>query len=145
MAVLRFDARMFRAPATVAAGPVTRLRGISLAALSIDQRILCVPFARSIEEAMQLLDRQPRCHVEPDGSFVWRAAERKGRLLVEGQLQDREGRLLFAHLRGACDSEEFLLLRNCLTDESEHCVWELTREGIFLDDGEFLRYAAVES
>ncbi len=80
-------------------------------------------------------------YFEPDGSFVWTSAQSEPRWHVEGNLFDRDGRLLFADLKGACPNEQLDRLLAAFGWPRTPLMFQLVREAVFLGEAEFRRYA----
>lgn len=95
----------------------------------------------SFEQAADRLQQLPRLFFEPDGSFVWVGQDGDRRWQVDGQLTDRDGHLLYAELRGSCPAQAFDQLLAALGWPTTPLVFQLTRDAIFLDEGEFRRLA----
>jgi hypothetical protein len=95
----------------------------------------------SFEQAADRLQQLSRLFFEPDGSFVWVGQDGDRRWQVDGQLTDRDGRLLYAELRGTCPSQAFDRLLAALGWPKTPLVFQLTRDGTFLDEAQFRRFA----
>ena len=106
---------------------------------------LAIPFGVSFEDAGLALAQLERMYFEPDGSFVWTSARSEPRWQVEGNLFDRNGRLLFADLKGTCPNEQLDRLLAALGWPRTPLVFQLVREAICLAEPEFRRYAAGKS
>jgi hypothetical protein len=78
---------------------------------------------------------------EPDGSFVWVSSQGEPAWQVDGNLYDRNERLLFVDLKGTCPPREFDRLLGALGWPSTALMFQLTREAVFLDEAEFRRHA----
>jgi hypothetical protein len=79
---------------------------------------------------------------EPDGSFVWTSPSNEPAWQVDGNLFDRNGRVLFVDLKGSCPGDQFDRLLSALGWPATPLVFQLVREAVFLDEAEFRRYAA---
>jgi hypothetical protein len=97
----------------------------------------------SFETAVARLGRLPRLYCEADGSFVWASPQGETAWQVDGNLYDRNERLLFVDLKGTCPAEQFDRLLTALGWPETPLMFQLTREAVFLDEGEFRRFAAV--
>ncbi len=85
------------------------------------------PFSIGFDEAYRRLESLPRLFIEGDGSFVWRTDDGQ----IDGNLFDRDGRLLFVELKGACSGAMFRQCLDCLAAES--LLFQLVEHGIFVD------------
>lgn len=137
------------------------LRGKAIPTLTVSPAALAVPFPLSFEELAAELETWPRLYFEPDGSFVWTgkwstadqtdtvepavavettetatAARGAGReWQLNGQVFDREGKLLYVELRGACPTEEWTRLLRCLGWPETALIAQLLREAVFVEAG----------
>ena len=117
------------------------LRGSSFSRLMLDPECLNLPFPIAFEEVAERLCALERMFFEPDGSFVWVSDSHAGSWQIEGVLYDRAEQLQHVDLRGACPEEEWNRLLSAMNWPNTNLVFELAREAVFLDDGEFRRYA----
>jgi hypothetical protein len=97
----------------------------------------------SFEEARSRLAALARMYCEPDGSFVWASAHGEPAWQVDGNLYDRNERLLFVDLKGTCPAAQFDRLLAAFGWPETKLVFQLTREAVFLDEAEFRRVAAL--
>ena len=95
----------------------------------------------SFEAARTMLSQLPRMFCEADGSFVWVSPQGAPAWQVDGNLYDRNERLLFVDLKGTCPADEFDRLLTALGWPETRLMFQLTREALFLDEAEFRRYA----
>jgi len=114
-------------------------------ALAVPQAALAAPFQISFEEAALALGKLERLFIEPDGSFVWTSPGGGLTWQVDGNLFDRNGRLLFVDLKGSCPSDQFDRLLGALGWPATPVMFQLVREAVFLDETEFRRHAACET
>lgn len=126
----------------VAAGPRIEVGGVELDTLAVPPEALAAAFGLSFEEAAERLAQLPRMYVEPDGSFVWVSSKDELRWQVDGQLFDRNGRLLMVDLKGSCTEAWFKELLGAFGWPATDVMFELTREAVFVGEREFRRYAA---
>ena len=63
---------------------------------------------------------------------------------MEGNLFDRNGRLLFADLKGSCPDEKLDRLLSAFGWPGTAVMFQLVREAVFLSEPEFRRYAAAK-
>ena len=136
-----FHAAMHALPAGEAPRRSVVLGGETYSSIAMPPGGMATPWACSFEQAVEALSRLPRMFVEPDGSFVWTAAE--PRWQVEGVLYDRDGRLLYVELSGRCPAERFDELLIALGWPAAKFAFQLLREAVFLDEAEFRRWAAA--
>lgn len=87
---------------------------------------------------MQTLDRM---FVEPDGSFVWTGEIDNVRWQLEGTLYDEGDKMLYAELWGECPPSHFDRLLGAFGWPQTDCVFCSIREGVWLDESEFRRFA----
>jgi hypothetical protein len=131
-------------PAGAAAGPTIAVGGQSLATLGVlPEELATTTFADSFETTVARLAQLERMFCEPDGSFVWVGSQKETPWQVDGNLYDRNGRLLFVDLKGNCPREAFDRLLTALGWPATAVMFQLTREAVFLDEAEFRRFAAV--
>ena len=97
--------------------------------------------ACSFEVARECLAGLERMFSEPDGSFVWVSPQGDPVWQVDGNLYDRNERLLFVDAKGSCPPEEFDRLLTALGWPATKLMFQLTREAVFLDEAEFRRHA----
>ena len=98
----------------------------------------------SFEVASQRLGQLERMFCEPDGSFVWVSSQGDPVWQVDGNLYDRDERLLFVDLKGTCPPDQFDRLLSALGWPETKLMFQLTREAVFLDEAEFRRLSARE-
>jgi len=101
-----------------------------------------VRFDCSFESAAERLSQLDRMYCEPDGSFVWVSAQNELSWQVDGNLYDRDDRLIFVDLKGSCPAEEFDHLLRCLGWPETPVVFQLVREAVWFDEAEFRRWAS---
>jgi len=114
------------------------------------------PFDVSFDQVVERLGDLPGMFCEPDGSFVWVAAGEGGetvlpdskrendRWQLDGQLTDRNERLLSIELSGRCPPEAFDRLLSVLGWPEVPLLFQLMQEGVHLGEAEFRRWAAAE-
>jgi hypothetical protein len=104
------------------------------------------PLAISFDAALAALESLPRLFVEPDGSFVWTGTGPNGQpWQVDGNLIDRGECLAYVELKGSCPTEQFDALLRTLGWPAARLLFQLTQQGIFLDEPAFRIRAAAES
>jgi hypothetical protein len=144
--MLNFQATMHARSPEVTPGISLELRGQRLTTLIVPPAALAHPLALTFEEAALALESLARMFVEPDGSFVWVSSNATGddareRWQLDGNLFDRNGRLLMVDLKGACAEEDFDRLLSALGWPTTPVMFQLSREAVFLDEPNFRRYA----
>jgi len=137
----RFHTTVHARPLTAVAGPTIPLTGCVVATLTAPREALAEPFALSFEEAAERLGRLDRLFIEPDGSFVWASPQAGPPWQVDGNLFDRNGRLLFVDLKGSSPPEDFDRLLAALGWPATPLMFQLVREAVLLDEAEFRRWA----
>ncbi|MCC7085687.1 MAG: hypothetical protein IT427_11855 [Pirellulales bacterium] len=143
--MLSFHVTVRARPERIAMGPPIELRNKSIRTLAISPALLTTPFRLSFEEVAAQLDQLERMLVEPDGSFVWVSSQAGSHWQVDGNLFDRDGRLLFVDLKGHCPAEQFDRLLATFDWPTTALIFELTREAAMLDEVEFRRFAEVSA
>jgi hypothetical protein len=137
-----FQIAIHARPESAQPGPIVTVDGRTLSTLHISPADLLTPFGISFEEAAERLGRLPRSCVEPDGSFFHGSPRGQPQWQVDGNLFDRNGRLLFVDLKGDCPPEEFDRLLAAFGWPSTPLAFQLVREAILLDETEFRRWAS---
>jgi len=140
--MLSFHIAIRARPAEVTEAQDVELDRRVFRSLAVPQAALATPFQISFEDAGATLSKLNRMFFEPDGSFVWTSPSGQTAWQVDGNLFDRNGRLLFVDLKGSCPSEQFDLLLSALGWPATPMMFQLVREAVFLDEAEFRRYAA---
>jgi hypothetical protein len=114
--------------------------------VEIPSSAMILPFAVSFEEAFEALSLQPRLFIEPDGSFVRVSpADDEPPWQVDGQLFDRDGRLIYVELKGTCSRASFAeVLAACGVHTRRHdndfaseAVIQLVRHALIVELAEF--------
>ena len=146
-ALLHFHATLHSRSAEVTPGVTLQLRGAPATTLIVPPTALAHPFAVTFEECAAQLEKLQRMFVEPDGSFVWVSSSESGNSAqaqwqIDGNLFDRNGRLLLVDLQGTCDEAAFDRLLTAFGWPETPVMFQLAREAVFLDEGNFRRYAA---
>ncbi len=129
-------------PDSVSHGDALELDGRTCSPLSGGGLPAPMPMPVSFEQAADRLQELPRMFFEPDGSFVWVGDEQGQRWQVDGQLTDRDGRLLFVELKGDCPANQFDQLLAAFGWPATPLIFQLTRHAVFLDEADFRRFAA---
>jgi hypothetical protein len=129
-----------RPPAAVA-GAELSLKGKHVSTLRVAPKLLgSTTFSRTFEEAANALAALERMYCEPDGSFVWVSARADEPWQVDGNLYDRNERLLFVDAKGTCPVAEFDRLLRCFGWPETPVMFQLVREAVLLGEDEFRRW-----
>jgi hypothetical protein len=128
-------------PAEAVPDGVIDVEDRQVAILAVPPATLATCFRVSFEEAEAALAQLPRMFIEPDGSFVWVAAEGEPRWQVDGVLYDRDERLLYVDLKGSCPAAAFDQLLTALGWPETEVMMQLTRAAVFLDEKTFREFA----
>ena len=132
-------------PPSVEPGPGIVLGGKTVRPLHVDpEALIATRMGCSFEVASQRLGQLERMFCEPDGSFVWVSSQGDPVWQVDGNLYDRDERLLFVDLKGTCPPDQFDRLLSALGWPETKLMFQLTREAVFLDEAEFRRLSARE-
>jgi hypothetical protein len=148
--VLHFHATLHARSPEVVTGVSIELRRAPTPTLIVPPAALANPFALTFEETVTNLERLERMFVEPDGSFVWVSptagtGQEDPSWQLDGNLYDRNGRLLLVDLKGNCTPVAFDELLGCVGWPATGVMFELAREAVFLAEAEFRNYAARSS
>ena len=73
------------------------------------------PIETSFEKAAERLQRLPRLHFEPDGSFVW--IPEPGKQQIFGMVYDAAGKVRYCDLQGHCDCQTWKELCQAITGD----------------------------
>lgn len=138
-----FHVSLHARPPEAAPGPVVELRQLKLRTLDVPRTALAFPFELSFETAETALAQLPRMYCEPDGSFVWVSSTAEPSWQLDGNLYDRQERLLFVDLKGNCPADVLDQLLTALGWPATPVMFQLVREAVFLDEDEFRRYATA--
>jgi hypothetical protein len=132
-------------PPQAAPGKTIELDGRTLRTLEIPPPVLSTTtFACSFETARSRLGDLARLYSEPDGSFVWASRQGEPAWQIDGNLYDRNERLLFVDVKGSCPRDEFDRFLQALGWPQTQIVFQLTREAVFLDEEEFRLLATAQ-
>ncbi len=137
-----FHATLWAARPRPPQGPLVPLRGDHFATLAPHVAPYLDPFPVTFEQAAAAMARLDRMLVEPDGSCIY-SGDHPAAWRLEGNLFDRDGRLLNLQLWGRCPPPAFDRLLNCLDWPATQVVFECARDGVYLAEAEFRRFAAL--
>ncbi len=132
-----------RAP-HVASGEMFETRRRHFQTLAVSAEQLATSMYVSFEEAGESLAALPRMFFEPDGSFVWVSAAGEDRWQIDGNLYDRNERLLYVDVKGNCPCEQFDQLLAAFGWPQVPLMFQLVREAVLLDETEFRRWAEFQ-
>ncbi len=131
-------------PSSVAPGPSVRISGETFRTLNIPPAMLAsTMFACDFETALARLALRERMYCEPDGSFVWASPHGEPAWQVDGNLYDRQERLSYVEAAGSCPPPRFDQMLAALGWPQTSMVFQLQREAVVLEEGEFRQYAAT--
>ncbi len=131
-------------PPEAVAGAALALDGRTVRTLSVAPEVVAkTTLEVTFEAAIAALGALERMFTELDGSFVWTSSQGEPPWQVDGNLYDRDGRLLFVDMKGTCPGEQLDRFLTALGWPSTKLVFQLTREAVFLDEDEFRRFAAT--
>ena len=111
--------------------------------LLIAQDQLITPLPIGFDDVLDQLNTFPRLYAEPDGSFVWTSPQENIRWQVNGNLYERNDRVLFVELKGSCPASEFDQLLACFLQDEKACVVQLTRPAVFVTPEIFRAHAGA--
>ena len=97
--------------------------------------------AVGFDDAIDRLSAIERLYAEPDGSIVWTSPREGLRWQVDGNLFERDGRVLLVDLKGTCPPAEFDRLLAVFDWPGQGVMMELVQAGVFLDEATFRRHA----
>jgi hypothetical protein len=135
-----FDCVARARPPSAAPGEPLAIAGVTCRPLAFPPAELATSFAVTFEETLAAFEQLPQMFAEPDGSFVWVAADRSWQ--IDGNLYDRDGRLLVAELRGRAPAEVLDRLLTALGWPAARLAFEWRAAGVFLAEDDFRRVAA---
>lgn len=142
IAMYAFHATIHALPAEAAQGSPVSLAGVTYTTLAVSADLLgAASFELSFEEATARLSSLDRMYCEPDGSFVWVSSQKESPWQVDGNLYDRNERLLFVDVKGSCPPAEFDRLLSCFGWPQTAIMFQLVREAVLLGETEFRRWA----
>lgn len=109
--------------------------------LDVPRAALAMPMRTGFNAALDRLARLERMYAEPDGSFVWTSAREGLAWQVDGNVAERDGRVLLVDLRGCCPPADFDRLLAALGWPAQAVMVLLVRPAVLLDEGTFRRHA----
>ena len=108
---------------------------------AVSRELLALPMAIDFDEALARLARLDRMYVEPDGSIVWTSPREGPWWQVDGNLYEKDGRVLLTDLKGSCPATEFDRLLAGFGWPQQRVIVQLVRAAVFLDEPTFRRHA----
>ena len=109
--------------------------------LAVPRDLLSVPMAVTFDEAIGRLGRLERMYAEPDGSFVWTSPRDGLWWQVDGNVTEKDHRVLLADLKGSCPAAAFDRLLEAFGWPQQAMIMQLVRPALFLDEPTFRRHA----
>jgi hypothetical protein len=113
--------------------------------LDVPRATLTEPLAADFDETLARLAQLERMYVEPDGAFVWTSSRDDSRWQVDGNLAERQGRVLLVDLRGSCPPREFDRLLAACGWPDQPVMMQLVRSAVFLDEDAFRLHATARA
>lgn len=133
-----FHVTIHARPPAAEPGELATLQGQPVGTLRVAPELLgSTTFACTFEEAAAALAKLERMYCEPDGSFVWVSSQAEAAWQVDGNLYDRNERLLFIDIKGTCPAAEFDRLLSCFGWPQVPVMFQLVREAVLLDENAF--------
>ena len=125
---------------SAAGGSFTDARG-RWPVLSVPRPLPSAPMAVGFDDALARLAAIERLYAEPDGAIVWTSPREGLRWQVDGNLFERDGRVLLVDLKGSCPPAAFDRLLAAFDWPRQGVMMELVQAGVFLDEETFRRHA----
>lgn len=139
---LSFRVSVHALPSSIAQDRPVDLDGVRVVPITITSELGQAVFPRSFEQVQAELDRLPRMFFEPDGSFVWVGEDPEGSWQLDGIVTDLGVRVQFVELHGACPPAAIDQLLRAFGWPETPLMFQLTRQGILLNEWDFRRWAA---
>lgn len=111
--------------------------------LLVPPAALATPLTVGFDQACTALGVLERMYIEPDGAFVWASPREGPAWQVDGNLFDREGRVLLVDLKGSCPACEFDRLLEACGWPGQPVMMQLVRAAVFLAEDTFRRHASA--
>ena len=118
----------------VLAGPPLKDRWGTWPTLALRPGQFSEPLPVTFDEAIERLGQLSRLYAEPDGSFVWTSPRDGLCWQVNGNLYERNNRLLLVDLKGSCPAAEFDQLLACFGGPPAAVVAQLVRSAVTIDE-----------
>lgn len=135
--VLAFEVSLHAMPVddgAVLAGPPLEDQWGTWPTLALRPEQFSEPLSVTFDEAIEGLGQLPRLYAEPDGSFVWTSPQEGLCWQVNGNLYERNNRVLLVHLKGSCPAAEFDQLLACFGMPPAVVVAQLVRSAVTIDE-----------
>ena len=139
-----FEVSLHAMPVTddpVPAGPLLQDQWGTWPTLALLPEQFSEPLPVNFDEALERLGQLPRCYAEPDGSFVWTSPREGLRWQVDGNLYERDERVLLVDLKGSCPPNEFDQLLACFGVPPAAVVAQLVRSAVSIDEATLRQHA----
>ena len=139
-----FEVSLHAIPVTdgpVPAGPPLQDQWGTWPTLALRPEQFSEPLPVNFDEALERLGQLPRCYAEPDGSFVWTSPREGLRWQVDGNLYERDERVLLVDLKGSCPPNEFDQLLACFGVPPAAVVAQLVRSAVSIDEATLRQHA----
>ena len=139
-----FEVSLHAMPVTddpVPAGPLLQDQWGTWPTLALRPEQFSEPLPVNFDEALERLGQLPRCYAEPDGSFVWTSPREGLRWQVDGNLYERDERVLLVDLKGSCPPNEFDQLLACFGVPPAAVVAQLVRSAVSIDEATLRQHA----
>ena len=139
-----FEVSLHAMPVTdgpVPAGPPLQDQWGTWPTLALRPEQFSEPLPVNFDEALERLGQLPRCYAEPDGSFVWTSPREGLRWQVDGNLYERDERVLLVDLKGSCPPNEFDQLLACFGVPPAAVVAQLVRSAVSIDEATLRQHA----
>ncbi len=139
-----FEVSLHAMPVTdgpVPAGPPLQDQWGTWPTLALRPEQFSEPLPVNFDEALERLGQLPRCYAEPDGSFVWTSPREGLRWQVDGNLYERDERVLLVDLKGSCPPAEFDQLLACFGVPPAAVVAQLVRSAVSIDEATLRQHA----
>ena len=138
-----FEVSLHGRPVEARPGPTHADAWGSWPSLTVPREALSRPLAIAADEALERLSAEPRLFAELDGSFVWTSGQDETPWQVDGNLLERNGRVLLVDLRGSCPRAEFDRLLTAFGWPAQPLMMQLLRPAVLLDETVFREHAAA--
>lgn len=110
-----------------------------VAALQVDSSKLTDPWPIEFMAAFERLESLPRMFIELDGAWVWVGETNGHPWQMDGLLNDSPRGLMTVEIKGTISADGWSEFRDRLVPRETLLVFQLMREGVYLDEAEFAR------
>ena len=110
-------------------------------AIVVSQHVLTEPMMIGFDDCLARLEQLERMFVEPDGAIVWTSPRSSPWWQVDGNLVEKDGRVLLVDLKGSCPAAAFDLFLTAFGWPAQGVVVQLVRSARFLDESTFRQHA----